>query len=321
MARGGPGSGPGPEGGRASARAGGRRPGLARRLATFLGVFLLLWILLNLLVAWAGAAPTLERPLTWPAVLAALVAALAASAWTMERVEGLPTAALGLPLAPGSARFLTLGFVAGAGIMALAVAILVAGGWLRWRTAPAGLGAGLLDGLAITALLLPAALAEELLFRGYPLQALAERFGGRVAVGATALGFAALHAANPGVDGFALLNLALAGLVLGVAWWRTYSLWFATGVHLGWNWIMGVAVDLPVSGLALDLAGFDAVLRGPELWTGGDFGPEGGLAVTIAAVLGLVWLARSPRLRRDVVALALGPLPERTRRREATGGR
>lgn len=320
MTGGDPGSGAGSGGRRAPATGGRRRPGLARRLATFLGVFLLLWIVLNLLVAWAGAAPTLERPLTWPAVLAVLVAALAASAWVMERVEGLPTAALGLPLGPGSARFLTLGFLAGAGIMALALAILVAGGWLRWRTAPGSVGAGLLDGLAITALLLPAALAEELLFRGYPLQALAERFGGRIAIGVTAVGFAALHGANPGVDAFALVNLALAGLVLGVAWWRTYSLWFATGVHLGWNWIMGVPVDLPVSGLALDLAGFDAVLRGPELWTGGDFGPEGGLAATIAALLGLAWLARSRRLRRDVVALALGPLPERTGTREETDG-
>lgn len=283
---------------------------LVWRLGAFLAAFLLLLAALEAIVVWAGGAPTVDRPLTWPAALGLALAALGASAWVTERLEGIPAAAVGLPLGPGTVRWLVLGFLTGTGIMAIAVAILVAGGWLSWEATAGTFWDGTLDGLSITALLLPAALGEEVVFRGYPLQALAERYGGAVAIPATALGFAAVHGANPSVDAFALVNLGLAGLVLGLAWWRTYSLWFATGLHLGWNWTMGVAVDLPVSGLTLDVAGFDAVLRGPELWTGGAFGPEGGLAVTLAACVGFLWLALSRSLRRDPVVLALAPLPE-----------
>lgn len=290
------------------------------RLGAFLGVFLLLLVVLGQVVVWTGGAPTAERPLSWQAAIAFAAAALAASAWAMERVEDAPLAALGMPLGPGAAGWFGRGFLVGAGIMAAALALLAAGGWLSWDRAAGGVWGAAGGALEITAILLPVALAEELLFRGYPLQVLAEGAGGAVAIGATALGFAAVHLANPGVDALAVTNLFLAGLVLGVAWWRTYSLWFATGLHLGWNWVMGVGVDLPVSGIALDVPGFDAALRGPELWTGGAFGPEGGLAVTLAALGGLIWLARTRRLSRDPPVLALSPLPERRRPRGSGGG-
>lgn len=289
----------------------GRRPGTAVRLASFAGVFLLLLLALSGVAALAGGSPTPERPLTWQASVAFALAVLGASAWAMERREGRPVAALGLPLGPGTAGWLLRGFAVGVAIMGLAAALLVAGGWLAWRSAPGALSGLALRTLALTAILLPAAWAEELLFRGYPFQVLAERWGGGAAISATAVAFAAVHTWNPSVDALAIVNLALAGVVLGLAWWRTYSLWFAAGVHLGWNWTMGVALDLPVSGLVFDMPGFDATLSGPEVWTGGAFGPEGGLAVTVAALAGIAWLARSRRLRRDVVTLALSPLPER----------
>lgn len=286
------------------------RPRVPWRLGAFLGVFLLLFLVLGLVALWAGGAPTVQHPLTWQSTLPLALAAFAASVWAMERLERTPVAALGLAVGPGQLGWLGRGFLVGAGIMGLALAVLAAGGWLSWRSGPGGALEGVADAVGLTPILFPAAWAEELLFRGYPLQLVAARVGATAAIVGTSIGFAALHLLNPGVDALAVLNLALAGLVLGVAWWRTYSLWFATGLHLGWNWLM-LAVDLPVSGLAFDLPGFDAVLAGPELWTGGEFGPEGGFAVTCAALAGLAWLARTRRLTRDLATLALRPLHER----------
>jgi membrane protease YdiL (CAAX protease family) len=260
-----------------------------------------------------------------------MLAALAASAVAMESLEGIPVAALGIPVDAAAPRELGRGFLLGAGLIGLAVLVLALTGSVTWRPAAgAGVAGWSRALLGLGFFLLVAAFFEELLLRGYPLQALAERYGGVVAIGVTSAAFAVLHAGNPGLgrallegpslaEILPLVNLGLAGVVLGLAYWRTYSLWFATGVHFGWNWIMGFAADLPVSGLEpgqpgyalFDTPGFDAVVTGPQLWTGGSFGPEGGLAVTAASLLGIGWLATTGRLRRSIRVRALNPLPDR----------
>ena len=272
--------------------------------------------------------------------VALVLSSLAASWWFAEKVEGFPTAALGLPLDRVTPAELGRGFLVGALLVGLAVAALAVTGAVTWRLEPGGIRPAALAGslVGFTLFLLAAAWAEELLFRGYPLQVAAERIGGPAAIGLTAVVFAAVHGANPGLrgalaDGVTLaeilpvLNLVLAGVVLGLAYWRTYSLWFATGVHLGWNWIMGFAADLPVSGLdaetsplpLFDTPGWDAVVEGGRLWTGGAFGPEGGLAVTAASVAAIAWLATTDRLERSLRVRALDPLPDRRGRGDASG--
>lgn len=300
-----------------------------------LGLFLVLF----LAVLLAAGLVLSQLPLGWSettgmtagaAVSAA--AALAASWFLTERVERVPLAALGLPVDALLPRDLGRGFVLGAGLIGLAVAAMGAAGWVRWTGEDGfALGAFLASLVQATVFLGVAAFLEELIFRGYPFQVAAEGLGGGWALALTSLAFAVAHAWNPGLGPGALLeqaspekviplvNIGLAGVVLGLAYWRTYSLWFATGVHLGWNWTMGFAADLPVSGLEpgaagyalFETPGFDAVLEGPALWTGGAFGPEGGLTVTLASLAGIAWLARTDALSRALRVRALGPLPDR----------
>lgn len=313
------------------------------RAAWRIGLFYVLFLAVAVVLSAASilVVPALEQGLaTVFYAVATLASALAASWWFAERLEGFPLAALGLPLdrlAPGE---LGRGFAVGAGLITLAVAALAVSGDATWRLEPGGIRVLPLLGsfLRFTLFLLAAAWAEELLFRGYPLQAAAEKIGGPAAIGLTSLLFAIAHGANPGLgaalmDGVTLaeilplVNLALAGVLLGLAYWRTYSLWFATGVHLGWNWVMGFAADLPVSGLEggspgyrlFDTPGFEAVVEGGRLWTGGEFGPEGGLAVTAASVVAIAWLATTDRLERSFRIRALDPLPDRRGRAPSDG--
>jgi len=250
-----------------------------------------------------------------------LVAALLAS-WAAARgLEGVSLAALGLPLDARAAREAGFGFLVGGGLIAAVVALLAATGAVTWSAEAAPGGASVVGPAVATLFFCLAALEEELLFRGYPLQLLAGQVDGPAAIGITAVGFALVHGFNPGVDPIALLNIVLAGILLGTAYWRTFSLWFAAGVHLGWNWVMGVAADLPVSGIGsgrtgfgfLDTPGFDAATHGPAWWSGGAFGPEAGLAVTLVTLVAIVWVARTPRLRRAGRGAGSRALPLRLR--------
>jgi membrane protease YdiL (CAAX protease family) len=152
---------------------------------------------------------------------------------------------------------------------------------------------------------IPAA-AEEALLRGYPLQALAEQWGPGWALAITALAFGALHLGNSNVTLFGTLNVAVAGIFLGIVYLKTLSLWWATGAHLGWNWVHGYVADAPVSGLELmDAPFYDAVASGPEWLGGGSFGPEGSLVATVVLAAASLWCWRARALRADAAAVAL----------------
>jgi membrane protease YdiL (CAAX protease family) len=241
--------------------------------------------------------------------LAVSVPAVLIASWVMMSiVESRSLAALGLL----PSRFFPdslFGLGIGALVIGAVLGLLSVTGSLSWTT-EVGMPEGRFAGIARLSLILGlAAFLEEVLFRGYPYQVLAEAGGPVVAIGLTSAVFAAAHLPNPGVGTLALTNTALAGILLGIVYWRTFSIWLVTGVHLSWNGVMSLAADLPVSGLEFGSPGFRAHVTGPEIWTGGDYGPEGGLALTLITLVAIAWSARSPRLGRAPAVLALHPLP------------
>ena len=83
----------------------------------------------------------------------------------------------------------------------------------------------------------------------------------------------------------AVLGLLVGGLFLAYGYVRTRSLWLPVGLHIGWNFFEGVVFGFPVSGL--DIYPLLRIkVNGPVLWTGGAFGPEAGLIVLPALILG-----------------------------------
>lgn len=288
------------------------------RLGLFVVAFLTLLLALSQLAEWLGA-PWLTG--AWPgrwALLVPLVAVSLASWFMMEGVEGKPLAALGLPvdrLVPSS---FGSGGLLGISLMGLVVLVMVMSGALAWAREPATAAHAVGAFIELSAFMAVVAFAEELLLRGYPLQVIAEALGGPAAVLLTAVVFAGLHALNPHVSPLALVNIALAGILLGAALWRTMSLWFVTGIHFGWNWAMGVAADLPVSGVddavpgfSLDTPGIEAVLSGSSSLTGGSFGPEASWVVTGVTLAGIVWVTIRKRPGPALRVLALRPLAAR----------
>lgn len=230
-----------------------------------------------------------------------LAASLGAGYICTRWLEGLPWRALGLWLHLGWWRDLFVGSLIGVASLALATAIATAGGGLSFTVSGRAALLQVAQTLVFSAVLfIVAALAEEALFRGYPLQTLTRAKLAWLAVLLTSVPFAAVHLKNPNVAaGFTFINTALAGVWFAVAYLRTRSLWFPLGIHWAWNWALGSLFGLPVSGIT-NLAPHP-LLHGTDLgpaWlTGGSYGIEGGLACTITLVVSTIFIWRTRLVR------------------------
>ncbi|MDQ8153576.1 MAG: type II CAAX endopeptidase family protein [Gemmatimonadota bacterium] len=160
-------------------------------------------------------------------------------------------------------------------------------GALRMEGAAAGSwwqGAGLAAGI-----LLPAALTEELVLRGYAFTLVHRRWGVRAAVTWTSVLFALLHLLNPGVTAQAIVLVALAGVFLAIVRLALDSLWAAWLAHFAYNFVQVAVFHTPVSGLAVPQPMYRTVSAGPDWLTGGAWGPEAGAAAAVG-MLGVSFL-------------------------------
>jgi hypothetical protein len=141
------------------------------------------------------------------------------------------------------------------------------------------------------------AFCQQLLLNGYALHVLRDRLGLPAAAVLAAALFSLCHA--PAFHGAWLpaVNVFAAGLLLVLARSVSGSLWLPLGVHAAWNVLLGPVLGLSVSGSDQLAQGWRVfVLRGPVLLSGGSFGLEGGLLVTLTTGLAVAGLA--VRLRR-----------------------
>jgi uncharacterized protein len=265
-------------------------------------LWLVLFAALNNGGAWLYAQVPLpfEGPATLLQTVVSLVAAVGAGFVLLRWLDHKPLSALGFGLSSEQARLFGYGVAIGVGALLLVTAVMAGLGWLDFRGDSGTLGGWIGTLLRDFVLLGIAAAAEEAIFRGYAFQSLAQGAGPWVALFLTSAGFAWAHANNPNVGNVALLNIFLAGLLLGAAYLLTKSLWFATAIHVGWNWAMASLADLPVSGLEiLNTPLYEPHMSGPSWFTGGAFGPEGGFAGTIAFTAALVAVWRLTRKQQD----------------------
>jgi membrane protease YdiL (CAAX protease family) len=148
-----------------------------------------------------------------------------------------------------------------------------------------------LDGVAaILGVSMTSAVGEEIVFRGVVYRILENTFGTLTALIVSSLLFGLMHSTNPGATLFTSTAVALeAGLLLGLAYSATRSLWFPIGVHFGWNFTQGGIFSAPVSGF--QFKGFlNFRLSGPEIMTGGSFGPEASIVALLVCLFGSLWM-------------------------------
>ena len=140
---------------------------------------------------------------------------------------------------------------------------------------------------------------EELMFRGYIFQNIQDGMKHTWGLILSSIIFAAYHLTNPNFSWFALLGLIIAGFFLAYPYLRTKMLWLSIGLHFGWNFFEGYVFGFSISGLDTFPSFIEQSVSGPSWITGGAFGPEAGIVLVPAIIVGwiLVYLYSKVRAR------------------------
>ena len=152
------------------------------------------------------------------------------------------------------------------------------------------------------------ALFEEMVFRGYILRNLMYSYHRYLALLLSALIFAGMHGLNPNLSSLSLLNLFLAGLLLGISYIHTRNLWFPIGLHLSLNFFQ-THFGFNVSGQD-SFSVVESFIVEENLVNGGAFGFEGSVLLMYAQILAIVGIEFYYSAREEKILKKLGETPE-----------
>ena len=278
------------------------------RLIAYLGALMLVVVLTKLIslpLVPAPSSPAYESIATVRNLLQA-VAMIAAYSFLASKLESRNATETAIR---GATTSFLRGLVIGVGLIVSAYMAMYGLGVAEFR---AGTGASDI----VMAILKPGVVGtlEELVFRVILFRILQHMSGTFVAVLISASLFGLAHIGNPGATPLAMTFLTVEmGVFLALMYVLTQSLWVVAGCHMGWNFALGFVFGRNVSGLDSPNAMLVTTLRGPDLLTGGAFGPEGSivtLAVNLVAISVAIWLIARRNLWQPVkFELRARPLP------------
>ena len=135
------------------------------------------------------------------------------------------------------------------------------------------------------------ALSEELLFRGYVLNNLMKSMNRLIALAVSALMFSFIHVFNSYFSWLGFWDLFLGGILLGLPYIYTKSLWLPIAMHFSWNFFQGTIFGFNVSG-HVTYSLFIQSRTADTIWNGGKFGFEGSvlsIVFQMIAIGGMWW--------------------------------
>ena len=143
---------------------------------------------------------------------------------------------------------------------------------------------------------------EEVATRGWLLTRIAARSNLPLAIAISSSLFGILHMGNAGVTFLSVLNIILDGVLAGLLFIYTDSIWLVVAQHGTWNYVQGNLLGFQVSGTGADASIFSFIMgAGPDWLTGGTFGAEGSIITTLVLLVSLVIVYRLGERRERVV--------------------
>ncbi|MCX4418145.1 CPBP family intramembrane glutamic endopeptidase [Streptomyces mirabilis] len=259
------------EGSRPDEDGGGRGGRLGRIVRAPLG-----WMLTGMVGVGLVSGLTATGP--GPVPVLGAVAAVAVYWVVMRRVAGRSTPEIARQ---GAGREALRGGAVGLGFVLVSALLITAFGGYSFSWAGNGFFSVVWSAAMVQA---GAAVTEELMFRGFALQALEQRWGSRAAIVITGLFFGVAHLGAPGAGVWSALAIALeAGVMLGVAFLWRRNIWFVAGLHFTWNTAEQL-LGIPVSGHT-PKGLFTVDTHGSALLNGGTFGLEASIVPVLIGVL------------------------------------
>jgi membrane protease YdiL (CAAX protease family) len=152
-------------------------------------------------------------------------------------------------------------------------------------------------------------LYEEFLFRGYLQHSLGRLAGFWPAGAVLSVGFGAVHLSNQGEDWVGAASVVVVGILFVFTLRRTGNLWYAVGLHAGFDWAQSFVYSVPDSGELIFGHLSDSGLHGPKWLTGGSVGPEASVFCFVTMglqFLVVAWLFPPEKREREVQAAAEG---------------
>jgi hypothetical protein len=237
--------------------------------------------------------PTLNQTLMLLIAFAPIYVCVGAWLWLIEK---RPWWTLGFER-QGFAWKYARGALLGLVMFSLSVGLFAAMGYVAFEESHQPTGLMFLGGILIVLVgWTVQGAAEEVLTRGFLLPVISVRYGVVAGIALSSLLFTALHLLNANLSWLALLNLFLFGVFASLYALQEGGLWGVCALHGVWNWAQGNLYGLAVSGGDAHTATLINLKEvGPDWLTGGAFGPEGGLAVTLVLVVGCAvigWMNR-----------------------------
>ncbi len=125
---------------------------------------------------------------------------------------------------------------------------------------------------------------EELLFRGYLLGTTMKLANKYTVLLLFAFLFSLAHFLSNDFSILPVINIFLAGLILGIYYIHTKRLWYSISLHFTWNFFQGPVLGSNVSGGTDEHTIITQNVLGQDWITGGDFGFEGSVIMTIILI-------------------------------------
>lgn len=193
-----------------------------------------------------------------------------------------------------------IGMLVGTVLFSLAVGICLVTGSLKFEGICANIAWGYL-GLYFVGYLLQG-MSEEVVFRGYFTVSLSRRIPIAAAVGISSVAFACAHLSNNGISVLAFVNLTLFGIFAAVYMLKRGNIWGVCAIHSLWNFVQGNFYGISVSGMQKSESLMEmSSVASKSLINGGDFGLEGGIAVTIVLTVAIVVMLCTKTKQSEIV--------------------